>query len=329
MEERERLRRVATTDVRLSAVGLGGAWLGHDAKQSSEVARAAAVIGAAAETGMNWLDTSENYFDTGNEAVIGAALRGTSDSFLVCSKVAPGALASGGGSGFRPEQVRSACHGSLSRLGRDHLDVYLLHWPDDSGVPLEDTWGAMSALVDDGLARSIGLSNYEVEDIRRCHEQRAVDVIQTGLSIIDYLDDRDLVSWCGESGIAVTIYEPLASGILTDTPFDQVRERWVGTAWEDTAFFRRLFSPETAGRTRDVVDGLRLIATEVGASVAQVAIAWVLNQPGVTSAIAGSGNVERTRDNAGAAVLELAPSAMQTIEALVPLGPSFAPPPPR
>jgi aryl-alcohol dehydrogenase-like predicted oxidoreductase len=208
-------RRVGGSDLMLSAIGLGGAWLGHDVGDSAEVRRAAQVLDAAASAGTNWVDTSENYFDTGNESVIGAALSEIPDAFLVCTKAAPGALYSGRGSGFRPEQIRSACHGSLKRLGRDHLDMYLLHWPDETGVPLEDTWGAMGALVEDGLVRTIGLSNYEREDIASCHAQRPVDVVQTGLSVIDYLDDRDLIAWCGEQGIGVTVYDPLASGLLT------------------------------------------------------------------------------------------------------------------
>ena len=211
-------RQVGTTDVYLSVVGLGGAWLGHDVDNATHVSRATDVLRAVDEAGVNWVDTSENYYDTGNEAVIGVALHELNDSFLVCSKVAPGALRSGGGSGFRPEQVRRACEDSLRRLGRDRLDMYLLHWPDKSGVPLGDTWGAMASLVTDGLVRTIGLSNYEREDIARCHEQRPVDAIQTGLSVIEYLDDRSTIAWCGEKRIAVTIYEPLASGILTDTP---------------------------------------------------------------------------------------------------------------
>ena len=316
-------RPVGATDVRLSVVGLGGAWLGHDLSDASEVSRAGEVLRAAHEAGVNWVDTSENYFDFGNEAVIGEALRGMPDSFLVCSKVAPVAKLSGGATGFRPEQVRRACEMSLRRLGRDHIDVYLLHWPDDTGVPLTDTWGAMAALVDAGLVRTIGLSNYEREDIDQCRTQRRVDVLQTGLSLIDYLGDRDLIAWCGEQQIAVTIYEPLAGGILTDRPFDDVRAQWVGTPWEDSGFFRLFFSSENAERTRRVADGVRAVAQEAGASTAQVAIAWVLRQPGVASAIAGSGNANRVRENAQAAEVQLSNAATRALDDLIPLGPAF------
>lgn len=317
-------RRVGATNVRLSVVGLGGAWLGHDPSDRTEVARAGEVLRAAEEVGVNWVDTSENYFDTGNEAVIGEALVGMPDSFLVCTKAAPGAAMSGGGTGFRPEQIRLACEMSLQRLGRDHIDVYLLHWPDETGVPLADTWGAMAALVTDGLARCIGLSNYERDDIMLCHEQRHVDVFQTGLSLLDYLEDRELIAWCGEQRIAVTIYEPLASGILTDRPFEDVRTKWVDSPWEDSAFFRHFFSPGNDDRARQVADGVRAVAQQIGATVAQVAIAWVLRQPGVASAIAGSGNAERFRENAEAAELELSDGTMRALDDLIPLGPAFA-----
>jgi myo-inositol catabolism protein IolS len=230
----------------------------------------------------------------------------------------------GGGSGFRREQVLQACRDSLTRLGRDHLDVYFTHWPDDSGVPLEETWGAMAELADAGLVRAIGLSNCRLEDVERCHAARRVDAVQVGLNLIDYLDDRAAIARCGELAIAVTIYEPLASGILSDKTPDEVLGYWTGP-WVEEAFYKRLLSPGRAERSFAVADGLRSIAQRLGATVAQVAIAWVLHQPGVTAAIAGSRDGGHMQENAGAADLDLS-DVLTEIEELIPLGPTFASP---
>jgi len=303
--------------------GSRGASLGPEPDEEPEVARAARVIEAAMESGINWLDSSENYLETRNETVIGAALGRVDGDFLVATKVAPGAAITGGGSGFRREQVHTACRDSLRRLGREQIDLYFLHWPDETGVPLEETWGAMSELADEGLVRAIGLSNYELEDVERCHASRSVDVVQVGLSMIDYLDARKYVARCRELGIAVTIYEPLASGILAGKTKEQILALWTG-AWTEASFFKRLLGPGTVERSFAVADGLRPIAERLGASVAQLAIAWVLHQPGVTAAIAGSRNGAHMSENAEAASLDLS-DVLEELEQLIPLGPTFAP----
>jgi myo-inositol catabolism protein IolS len=312
-----------TSGVSISRIGLGGYELGPEPGEEPEVARAARVIQTAIESDINWLDTSENYLETRNESLIGAALAGIDREFLIASKVAPGAGVTGGGSGFRGEQVHQACRDSLRRLGREQIDVYFLHWPDRSGVPLEETWGAMAELADAGLVRAIGMSNYELEDVERCHASRAVDVVQIGLNMIDYLDYRPYVARCGELRIPVTIYEPLASGILSGKTLEQVRAVWTGP-WVESPFYKRLLGPGMAERSFAVADGIRPIAEKLGATVAQVSIAWVLHQPGVTAAIAGSRNGSHTRENAEAAILDLTDVA-EELEQLIPLGPTFAP----
>lgn len=315
-------RRVGSTDVEISRVGLGGYELGPEPGKEPDVPRAARVIAAAIDCGVNWLDTSENYLSTQNEVVIGTALEGLPNGFLVGSKVAPGEAVTGGGSGFRRAQVLQACRESLGRLRRDHLDLYFLHWPDTSGVPLDETWGAMAELASGGLVRAIGLSNYGLEEVERCHAQRVVDVVQVGLSLIDYLDDRDYIARCAELGIAVTIYEPLASGILTGKTMQQVQATWVGP-WRESAFYKRLLGPGMAERSFAVADGLRPIAARLDATVAQVAIAWVLSQTGVAAAVAGSRSGRHVNENARAADLDLS-EVRDEIERLLPLGPTFA-----
>lgn len=314
---------VGSSGVEISSVGLGGYELGPEPTETPDVARAVQVIRVATAGGVNWLDTSENYLERHNENLIGAALAQVGDDVLVATKVAPGEALTGGGSGFRSEQVHAACRGSLERLGRDHVDLYFLHWPDESGVPLDETWGAMAELVDAGLVRAIGMSNYSPDDVARCHTQRRVDAVQVGLSLIDYLDNRAPIADWGEAGIAVTIYEPLGSGILTGRTIEQVRAAW-GGAWLESAFYQRLLGPGTGEKSFAVADGLRPIAERLDATVAQVAIAWVLHQPGVAAAIAGSRSDGHMRENVYAAGLELPDDVLDELEALIPLGPTFA-----
>jgi aryl-alcohol dehydrogenase-like predicted oxidoreductase len=314
------LVQLAGSGVSLSAIGLGGVEFGPEDNGAADAGHVARVLDTAAANGINWVDTSENYYATRNEALIGEALTKATSDVMIATKVAPGSGGSGGGSGFQPDQVRAACQSSLARLGRDYIDVYFLHWPDDTGVPLEDTWGAMTTLADEGLVRAIGLSNYNIVDIERCHFIRPVDVVQEGLSMVDHLDNRALVRDCGALGIGVTIYEPLASGVLGGKTIDEVRAVWA--AWTEMAFYQRLLVPGRAERSWTVVDGLRPIASKLGATVAQVAIAWVLHQPGVGSAIAGSRSGAHIAENAAAGDLDL-DGLLDEIEQLIRLGPSF------
>ena len=264
---------------------------------------------------MNWLDTSENYLATRNESVIGPALERIGDAFLLASKVAPRAGVTGGGSGFRRDQVLQACRDSLTRLRREHLDIYFLHWPDDSGVPLEETWGAMAELADTGLVRAVGLSNYTIEDVERCHAQRPVDAVQTGVNLCYYHEELPLIARCGELGIATTIYEPLASGILSGRTLEQVKAAWPGP-WQQTSWYQEELGTN-AEQNFAVAARLRPIAERLGATVAQVAIGWVLHQPGVTAAIAGSRNGGHMQENAEAMKLDLS-TVLTELEALMP-----------
>jgi 1-deoxyxylulose-5-phosphate synthase len=128
-------RPIGQSGVSVSTVGLGGYELGPEVGEEPNVDRAVAVIEAALEAGVDWLDTSENCLDTRNESLIGAALGQIRGEFLVATKAAPSAGVTGGGTGFRRHEIRAACRASLRRLGRDQIDIYFLHWPDDTGVP--------------------------------------------------------------------------------------------------------------------------------------------------------------------------------------------------
>jgi len=312
------IRTLGGSAVQISAIGLGGYELGGDPSEDGlGLADAVAVAQAALAEGINWIDTSEAYHDNDNESLIGDVLGGGADDLLVSTKLAP----LPDGTGFRREQVHAGCRASLARLGRDVIDIFFLHWPDETGVPLEETWGALAELVDEGLVRAIGLSNYEQEAVERCHAERSVDVVQIGLSLVDHLDNLGPTARCGELGIGVVIYEPLASGILTGKSLEEIQRTW-GDEYAEWSFFNRLLAPGKVDQTFAVADGMRPLASQVGASVAQLAIAWVLHQQGVTAAIVGSRDPDHVRQSARAAYVRLRADVLQALGALIPFGPT-------
>jgi aryl-alcohol dehydrogenase-like predicted oxidoreductase len=303
-----RTQRLGATGPELSVIGFGAWEAGGDAwgpnRSESEVIDA---IGAGVDAGMNWVDTAEVYGNGVSEMLVGKALAGRRDGIFLATKVAPGSE----GTGFRPEQVRAACDASLGRLGVDAIDLYQLHWPDRSGVPVEDTWGAISGLVDAGKVRWVGVSNFDRALIERCSDIRHVDSLQQEFSLVR-LDDRELIRWCGEAGIGVLSYSPLGAGLLTGA-FDRKDAQRI----DDWRASDGLTSVGHLDRVFALVDGMRPVAERLGVSLPQLTLAWNWKQPGVTSAIAGSRDAEHTRSNAAAGDLELDGATLAELDALV------------
>ena len=211
--------------------------------------------------------------------------------------------------------MRSACEASLRRLGTDHIDLYQLHWPDERGTRVEETWGAMTELMDDGLVRFIGVSNFDRDLIERCEAIRHVDTLQQEFSMLR-LEDRDLIRWCGEQGTGVLSYGPLAYGLLTgaitsETRFD--RGDFRGGDEEGGS----LFVAGNRERNLALVEALRPIAERLAITLAQLALAWNVAQPGVTAAIAGSRNPDHVRSNAAAGDVVLDGATLSELDAIV------------
>ena len=304
--------------LKVSKVGLGG----YEFEDDPDWAGAREVLAAAIDAGIDWLDTAESYFDGMNELTIGRALRDIGAEMTISTKVAPAP----DGTGFGRDQIRKACTTSLERLRVERVDMYLLHWPDRTGIELEETWASMRGLVDDGLVERVGLSNFDREQIERCLAIGSVDLIQEGLSPIDHLETRELARWCAERGIAVVTYEPLGNGMLAGairSPEDV--SRVVGDGYQEWDFWKRLFSPGRFERSRAVADGMHAVADRIGCTLAQVAIAWNLHQPGVTAALAGTRNPAHIRDDAAAAAIELTEDQLAELDTLISMGPTFAP----
>jgi methylglyoxal reductase len=311
------MKRLGSKGPELSVVGFGAWEAGKgsewgDAPPDDQIIEA---IRTVLETGINWVDTAEVYGRGTSEELVGRALGDRHDEVLIATKVGPRP----GGTGFRPQQIAEACRKSLKRLGTDRIDIYQLHWPDSTGVPVEETWGAMAALVDDGLVGAIGVSNFDRQLIERCLEVRHVDSLQQEFSMLA-LADRELIRWCGTVCIGVLAYGPLAYGLLTgavtmESTFAEHDLRGHGETYE------ALFAPEARQAALRVVDGMRPIAERLGCTVSQLALAWAFHQDGVTAAIAGSRNPAHVRDNAAAGDIVLDQATLAELESLVARGP--------
>jgi aryl-alcohol dehydrogenase-like predicted oxidoreductase len=305
-----RTRRLGSAGPEISLIGFGCWELGGTAwgpnESESSVIRA---IHAGLDAGIDWIDTAEIYGDGVSEQIVGKALAGRRNDVTIATKVAPQPE----GTGFRPEQVRAACVQSLERLQTDRVDLYQLHWVDETGVSVDETWGAMAELVDDGLVRHIGVSNFDRDLIERCETIRHVDSLQPEFSMLTR-EHRDLIAWCGEHGTGVVAYGPLEYGMLAgavtaDTTF--APDDW--RSGDDGPF-----GPERRAQGLTLVEALRPIAEDAGLSLAQLAIAWVAHQPGITAAIVGSRNPDHAASNTAGADATLTSEQLDAIEALLP-----------
>lgn len=311
-------RRLASSDRHLSVLGYGAWVTGADtATRSLDEAALEHAIDTAIECGMNWLDTAEIYASGTSERVVGRAVRERRDRILLSTKVAP----AGAGSGMRPAEIGRALRASLSRLQTDRVDLYLLHWHDPT-VSLEETWSAMRGLVDEGLTRSVGVSNFGTDLVERCLEVGPVDVVQNQLSLLHRDDVASSIEWLRARGISYIAYGSLAFGLLSgritsETVFDRNDWRTGELVRYEENYYRELFEPGRRASHLALVAELRDLAKEIGLSLPVLALRWVLEIPGVTSVVLGSLRPEHIRANARAGGLHLDPEALRRIDRLL------------
>ena len=267
----------------------------------------------AFDSGMTWVDTAEVYGGGRSEELVGQALQGH-DEVLVFTKVAP----RGAGTGFDRASVRKAAEKSLARLNRDVIDLYQLHWPSRD-VPIEETWEAMASLVDDGLVRFTGLSNFDQDRIERCERIRHVDSLQPHFSMLYQEGRTDLFPFCAENGTGTISYGPLGYGLLTgaitkDTEFTD--DDWRGGGHGMRAY-DTMFAPGKFEANLAKVDALKPVADRLGITLAQLALAWVVHQEGATGAIAGSRSPDHVAENAAAGDVDLADKDLEEIDSVL------------
>ncbi len=297
------------------AVG-GGEWAFGWGPQDDDESISA--IRHAVSAGVTWIDTAAIYGLGHSEEVVGRAVAGipAADRPLIFTKCAleayPAEPFKPAVRNAAPAFIRLEVERSLRRLGVERIDLYQIHWPDETGVPVEDSWGEMARLVDEGKVRAIGVSNFDVALLDRCERVRHVDSLQPQFSLIHRGSGIDVIPWAAAHGTGVIVYSPMASGILTDS-FSRDRVAAMG----EKDWRRKSDSFLDPALTKNIAlrDALKSIAQRHGTTVSAVAVAWTLAWPGVSGAIVGARKPEQVDGWLPAGTLALSAADLDEIAA--------------
>lgn len=274
-------------------------------------------IHRALDLGVTHIDTAEVYGPFHSEEVVGRAVAGRRDQVRIATKFGLISHAATDETTDRAidssaSNVRTAVEGSLQRLGTDYIDLYYQHRVDPN-TPIEETAGAVAELVAEGKVRFFGLSEASPETIRRAHAVHPVAALQTEYSLWTRDVDDEILPLLRELGIGLVPYSPLGHGLLTG----QIRsvEDFTDDDWRKT---NPRFVGENFARNIALVDEVRTIGAEVGATPAQTALAWILAQGDDIAPIPGTRRVARVEENTAADAIELSADQLQRLDSLEP-----------
>lgn len=304
-------RTLGPHGMQVSALGLGCMGMSH-AYASAPPERGISTIHRALDAGVTLLDTANIYGPESNERLVGQAIADRRDRVVLATKFGnaydePDRAVDG-----RPEYVRRSCEASLSRLGVDHIDLYYQHRVDPQ-VPIEETVGAMSELVDEGKVGHLGLSEAAPETIRRAHSTHPITAVQTEYSLWTRDPEDAVLATVGELNIGFVAYSPLGRGFLTGairSPEDLADDDWRRT--------NPRFQGENFQANLQLVDRVRQLAAQKGVTAGQLALAWVLSRGHNIVAIPGTTRPDRLEENLGALQVELSGQERDQLDQIAP-----------
>jgi aryl-alcohol dehydrogenase-like predicted oxidoreductase len=308
-------RKLGTRGLEVSALGLGCMGM-SEFYGSRDDEESVSTIHRALDLGVNFLDTADMYGPFTNERLVGRAVRDRRDGVVVATKFGNMRGEDGAflGVNGRPDYVRSACDGSLKRLGVDHIDLYYQHRVDNT-VPIEETVGAMAELVQAGKVRYLGLSEAAPPTIRRAHAVHPISALQTEYSLWSREPEDEILPTVRELGIGFVAYSPLGRGFLSGRikSLDDL---------EETDYRRRSprFSGENFQKNLDLVKAIEEIASSKGVTPSQLALAWLLTRGSDIVPIPGSKSRRHLEENVAAVSIQLSPEELARIEEIAPKG---------
>jgi aryl-alcohol dehydrogenase-like predicted oxidoreductase len=308
-------REFGHTGVSVSPITLGSWPMSGDRYGAIDDSEAVQTIRRAMERGITSFDTAPGYGSGHAEETLGAALDGRRGQAIVTTKcgIVPQASGQPGRNSSR-ESILHEIDDSLRRLRTDHVDVYLVHWPDPN-TPLAETMATLDDVQQAGKTRLVGVSNFDVPLLEQCLKLRPIDVLQVGYNLFDRRMEREVFPFCRQHGIGVMAYGSLAYGLLTgafteDTTFDPSDWRSNGVA-----FGQPILGGDNFRHNVGLVDRLRSeVAEPKGLTVAQLALAWVVRNPIVSTAMVGARVPAEIEENVGAATAALSDADVAQIE---------------
>jgi aryl-alcohol dehydrogenase-like predicted oxidoreductase len=303
-------------DLRVSRIGLGAMGMSHGyTGAGSDDDESIRTIHRALDLGVTFIDTAEIYGPYVNEELVGRALKGRRDRVVLATKF--GLVSHAGAVAWNldssPANIRTAVEGSLRRLGTDHIDLYYQHRVDPN-TPIEDTIGAVAELVEEGKVGHIGLSAAGANTIRRAHAVHPITALQSEYSLWTRDLEPEIIPTLRELGIGLVPFSPLGHGFLTGT----IRSP---EQFNDDADFRKnnpRFTGENFQRNLAIADEVAAVAADIGATPAQVALAWLLTRGDGIAPIPGTKRVARVEENTAADGIELSTTQIETLNNLTP-----------
>ena len=313
-------RQFGRTGLKVSAVGFGCWEIGgtYGRIDESQFQRA---VAQAIDSGINCFDTAEAYGMGVSEEALARALGGRRNNVVIATKFGVGYEEMPNRRDSSRKRVLASIDKSLQRLRTDHVDVYLVHWPDPN-TPLDETMRALDDVVRQGKVRFIGVSNFRLAQIEECARLRRIDVVQYAWNMFDRRMQAEIFPYCAAQQIAVMAYGSLADGMLSGTfhagmSFDENDWRSRGGNLGSLNLFRTLFGPEHFPRNLAAVEELKRLAAKYGKSLPQFALRWTLSNPVVGTALVGFRASAEVTENLGALGWGISNADMAEIDAIL------------